>query len=111
MSDFTEAQNEVIKYLNKKKQQRKDNEMSTKIIKALKSINYKDLAMRAFWTFLQGFLAVVLLTSDQFVELIFAGNLEALKALAIATLVGGVAAGLSALKTAILSFIKKYKTL
>ena len=83
--------------------------MSSKIVEALKSIDYKDVAVRAMWTFAQGFLAVVLLMSEQLVELLFAGDWQALKALALATVVGSVAAGLSALKTVVIGIISDIK--
>jgi len=84
--------------------------MSSKIIEALKSINWKDVATRALWTFIQGFLAVVLVVSDQLVNLIFAGDWAALKAFALATAIGALAAGLSALKTVIIGIIADIKS-
>lgn len=84
--------------------------MSSKIIEALKSINWKDVATRALWTFIQGFLAVVLVVSDQLVNLIFAGDWAALKALVLATAIGALAAGLSALKTVIIGIIADIKS-
>lgn len=83
--------------------------MSVKIVDALKSINYKDLAARAAWTFAQGFLAVVLVTLDQIIDLAFAGDTDGLKVIVIATIVGATAAGLSALKTLLLEVTRQLK--
>lgn len=83
--------------------------MSSKIVEALKTIDYKDVFTRAMWTFVQAVLAVVLIVSDQLIELAFAGDWQALYALAAATGIGSVAAGLSALKTVILGVISEIK--
>lgn len=84
--------------------------MSYKLVQAIKSIDVKDLLVRAGWTFVQGFLAVVLLASEELVDLLFAGSWEALYALLIATFVGAVAAGLSAVKTIVVQVIRDLKT-
>lgn len=84
--------------------------MSSKIAQALKTINYKDVAVRAVWTFVQGFLAVILVVSEQLVTLAFAGDWEALKSVAVATVIGAVAAGFSALKTVIIGVIADIKS-
>ena len=99
------------RFITKVRKNREAEKTMNKIMTAIKSINVKDLLSRAAWTFVQGFLAVVLLSSEQLVELLFSGNLEALRAFLYATLVGGIAGGVSALKTAVLTIVKKYKTL
>lgn len=84
--------------------------MSSKIIEATKRIDWRDVVSRALWTFVQAFLAVVLLVSDQIVNALFAGDWQALKGLIIATMVGGLAAGVSAVKTILISVIKDIRT-
>lgn len=84
--------------------------MSNKIIEAVKTLDYKDLATRALWTFLQAFLAVLLFSSDSIIDLLFNGDWTGLYALIIATGVAGIAAGLSALKTLLLSVVSEIKT-
>lgn len=79
------------------------------ILNSIKSIDYKDLMSRASWTFLQGFGAVVILALEPIVELAFTANWAGLYALSIATVVGAVGAGLSALKTFIISLIREIK--
>ena len=83
--------------------------MSSKIVEALKTINYKDVAVRALWTFVQAFLAVLLVASTQIIDLVFAGDWTALYALAIVTATSGLAAGLSALKTVIIGVVADIK--
>jgi len=83
--------------------------MSSKIIEAIKDIDLKDLLIRASWTFVQAFLAVILITSEQLVNAIFAGDWAGLKVAALASVLGGIAAGLSALKTLVISVISKIK--
>lgn len=78
---------------------------------ALKRVNYEDVLKRAAWTFLQGFLAVVILALDNMIDLVFKGDWVQLYALILATIVGGIAAGLSALKTIILEYSRKLKAL
>jgi len=79
--------------------------MSSKIITALTTLDYKDLAIRAGWTFLQSFLAVLLFTSDSFIDLIFTGDFTGAWGVALTLLVAATAAGLSALKTLVVSFV------
>ena len=43
-----------------------------KSLEALKNINYKDVAIRAGWTFLQTFIATFLLAGVNLVNLLFA---------------------------------------
>ena len=84
--------------------------MSSKIVEALKTIDYKDVLTRAMWTFVQAVLAVVLIVADQLIELAFAGDWHALYTLAVASGIGAVAAGLSAIKTVILGVISEIKS-
>lgn len=83
--------------------------MSYKLIEALKTIDYKDVAVRALWTFTQAFLAVALFAIDDIIELLFTGDWYGIWALLLATGVAGIAAGLSALKTLIISVVKELK--
>ena len=100
----------MVKYIKEVQKKREANKMSSKIAQALKTINYKDVAVRAVWTFVQGFLAVILVVSEQLVTLAFAGDWEALKSVTIATIIGAVAAGFSALKTVIIGVIADIKS-
>lgn len=43
-------------------------------LKALKNIDYKDVAIRAGWTFLQTFIATFLLAGVNLVNLLFAAS-------------------------------------
>ena len=43
-------------------------------LEALKNINYKDVAARALWTFLQTFIATFLLAGVNLVNLLFAAS-------------------------------------
>ena len=81
----------------------------TQLFEAIKSIDYKDLLARAAWTFLQGFLAVFAFAYEQILDLLFTGDWSGLYALLLALSVGGIAAGLSALKTFVLETIRSYK--
>lgn len=81
----------------------------TKLWKAVKSIDYVDILTRAAWTFLQGFLAVFAIAYEQIIDLLFKGDWSGLYALLVALSVGGIAAGLSALKTFVLETIRSYK--
>jgi hypothetical protein len=83
--------------------------VSHKLLEAFKSINLKDLAARAGWTFLQSFVAVFLLVAEDIVEIAFTGDWTSLYALLIPTTVGAIAAGLSALKTVILEVVRDLK--
>lgn len=82
-----------------------------KHLEALKKVNYKELVIRAVWTFLQGFLAVFILSAEQMVDLIFNADWSGLYVLMVATWVASIAAGLSALKTLIIQYIAKLKKL
>lgn len=57
-------------------------------MKRIKKINWENVIKRALWTFVQGFLSTMIITGF---------TKEELKA----TLIGGLAGGLSALKTII----------
>lgn len=83
--------------------------MSYKLIEALKAVDYKDLATRALWTFVQVFLTVFLFASEQIINTIFLGNWEDAYALILATGMSATAAGLSALKTILISVISDLK--
>lgn len=82
-----------------------------KHLEALKKVNYKELGIRAAWTFAQGFLAVFILSAEQMVDLIFNADWSGLYVLMVATWVASIAAGLSALKTLIIQYIAKLKKL
>ena len=56
-----------------------------KSLEALKNINYKDVAIRAGWTFVQTFIATFLLAGVNLVNLLFAASLHELFGLKIAT--------------------------
>lgn len=86
----------------------KENKMT--IINALKNINWGDVVSRALWTALQAFLAVVLVTAEQIINLAFAGDWQALNGLVIATMLAGITAGLSAIKTVMISVVRDIKS-
>lgn len=79
--------------------------MSYKLIEAIKAINYKDLATRAMWTFLQAFLAVIIFSGESIIDLLFKGDWEQLYVLALAVTLSAIAAGLSAVKTILVEVI------
>lgn len=60
----------------------------------MKKINWKNVIERALWTFLQGFLSTMIITGFTKDEL-------------KATLIGGIAGGLSALKTVIVELMEE----
>nr|DAE00499.1 MAG TPA: holin [Siphoviridae sp. ctg2r17]DAG72453.1 MAG TPA: holin [Caudoviricetes sp.]DAP23498.1 MAG TPA: holin [Caudoviricetes sp.]DAP97240.1 MAG TPA: holin [Caudoviricetes sp.]DAS55076.1 MAG TPA: holin [Caudoviricetes sp.] len=80
-----------------------------KSLEALKNINYKDVAIRAGWTFLQTFIATFLLAGVNLVNLLFAASWHELYALTMATALSAIAAGLSAAKTIILDLVRQMK--
>lgn len=80
-----------------------------KSLEALKNINYKDVAIRAAWTFLQTFIATFLLAGVNLVNLLFAASWHELYALTLATALSAIAAGLSAAKTIILDLVRQMK--
>lgn len=83
--------------------------MKYKLLEALKAVNYKDLGMRALWTFLQAFIAAFLVTSDLILDSLFKGDWTGLYALLITTTVAATATGLSALKTLIVGVVNELK--
>ncbi|NCU39016.1 hypothetical protein EOL96_08345 [Candidatus Saccharibacteria bacterium] len=80
------------------------------MLEALKTFDYKDLAKRAAWTFIQAFLAVFILSGESIINLVFDGSWEALLTLLLALAVAGIAAGLSALKTLTVQLLETLKT-
>lgn len=78
-----------------------------KSLEALKNINYKDVAARALWTFLQTFIATFLLAGVNLVNLLFAASWCELWALALATTLSAIAAGLSAAKTIVIELVRQ----
>ena len=80
-----------------------------KLLKALTSINYKDVLTRAGWTALQAFLAVVIFALEPIIDLIFVGDWDGLYALAVATVLSALAAALSAVKTVLVNLVRKLK--
>lgn len=83
--------------------------MKYRLIESIKTLNYKDLVERMFWTFVQAFLGVFLFTGELIIDLLFKGDWTGLYALTITTGAAALAAGLSALKTIILGVIKELK--
>lgn len=78
-------------------------------MEAILDMDWKDIAKRAAWTFLQSFFAVFLLSGESFIDLIFAADWGSLSALFWSTMAGAIAAGLSALKTVIVETIRVVK--
>lgn len=109
MSELDNLQRWVDRYLTKANKEKRNNKMSSKIIDAVKSLNWKDIGVRAAWTFVQAFLAVVLVAIEPIIDLIFKGDWTGSGALVLATTLAGVAAGLSALKTVIVGVVKELK--
>jgi hypothetical protein len=83
--------------------------MSSKIITAVTSLDWKDIAVRALWTFVQAFLATVLFVAEDLIDLIFLGDWTATYGLIIATSIAGLAAGLSAVKTVVVQVVRDIK--
>ena len=75
----------------------------------LTNINWEDVAKRAAWTFAQAFLAVFLIGADSIIDLLFKGDWQQLYVLSLATVVAGIAAGLSAVKSVALEIIATLK--
>lgn len=71
--------------------------MST--LQTIKNVDWRDVAIRAVWTFLQAFLAVFIFAGESIIDLIFNADWEGLSVLIVATGVSALAAGLSAVKT------------
>lgn len=78
-------------------------------IDAILNLNWRDAATRAAWTFLQAFLAVILVAGESIIDLLFTGDWTGLWTLMIATMVAGVAAGFSALKTLTIDLFREFK--
>ena len=81
-----------------------------KAIESIKAINWKDVAMRSFWTFAQVFIATVIIAAEPMIDSLFKGDLYGLWALAITTTLAATAAGLSAVKTVVVEVVRKLKT-
>jgi hypothetical protein len=80
-----------------------------KYIDAILALNWRDIATRAAWTFLQAFLAVILVAGESIIDLLFNADWTQLWTLFIATILAAVAAGLSALKTLIVEIIRQIR--
>ena len=78
-----------------------------KSLEPLKNINYKDVIVRALWTFVQTFIATFLLAGVNLVNLLFSASWCELWALALATTLSAIAAGLSAAKTIIVELVRQ----
>lgn len=81
-----------------------------KDLEALKNINYKDVVIRAIWTFLQAAIAVFLLEGGNIVSLVFDAKWGDLAILLKATGAGAIAAGLSALKTSARDLVNELRS-
>ena len=79
------------------------------IINAIKGIDWRNVLERAFWTFLQVFLAAFVLAGESFIDLIFNANWSGLMTLVMATTIAGISAGFSALKTFVFELWATYK--
>lgn len=71
-------------------------------MEAILNMDWRDVATRAAWTFLQAFLAVFILSGESFINLLFAADWGSLSTLFWSTMAGAIAAGISALKTVVL---------
>lgn len=78
-------------------------------IDAILDLNWRDIATRAAWTFLQAFLAVILVAGESIIDLLFNADWTQLWTLFVATILAAVAAGLSALKTLIIEIIRQIR--
>lgn len=81
-----------------------------KDLEALKNINYKDVVIRAVWTFLQAAVAVFLLEGGNIISLVFDAKWGDLAILLKATGAGAIAAGLSALKTSARDLVNELRS-
>lgn len=79
------------------------------IIDKIIAMDWKDIAARAAWTFLQAFLAVILVAGESIIDLLFNADWTQLWTLVLATTLAAVAAGLSALKTLIVEIIRQIR--
>ena len=75
-------------------------------METIMSINWKDLLSRAAWTFIQVFIAAFLVAGEDIINLIFNADWSSLWVLVVATLLAGVAAGLSAVKTLLVEVVR-----
>ena len=80
-----------------------------KIWNALKQVDWDDVLGRALWTFIQAFLAVFILAAEQIINFIFAGDWRGAASLAVATIIAGISAGLSAVKTIVIEVVEVIK--
>ena len=78
-------------------------------MEAILDMDWRDIATRAAWTFLQAFLAVFILSGESFIDLLFAADWSSLSALFWSTMAGAIAAGISALKTVVLEAVRTIK--
>ena len=78
-------------------------------MEAILALNWRDIATRAAWTFLQAFLAVILVAGESIIDLLFNADWTQLWTLLLATVLAAVAAGLSALKTLIVEIIRQIR--
>ena len=76
------------------------------IIDRILDMDWRSIATRAAWTFLQAFLAVALVGAEPIIDLLFAGDWTGLWTLSLATGIAGLAAGLSALKTLLIEVVR-----
>ena len=76
------------------------------IIDRILDMDWRSIATRALWTFLQSFLAVALVGAESIIDLLFAGDWGGLWTLSLATGIAGLAAGLSALKTLLIEVVR-----
>ena len=74
------------------------------------AMDWKDIAKRAAWTFLQAFLAVIIVAGESIIDLLFNADWTQLWTLILATVLAAVAAGLSALKTLIIEIIRQIRS-
>lgn len=75
----------------------------------LEAINWRNLFTRALWTFLQAFLAVVFVSGESLIDLLFNVDWTGLWTLSVAVLIAGVSAGFSALKTMMIDLFREFK--
>lgn len=80
-----------------------------RLLEATKAIDWRDVAMRAAWTFLQAALAVFIVAGESIIDLLFKGDWNGLLTLLIATAIAATAAGLSAVKTILVAIIRELR--
>ena len=79
------------------------------VIDKIIAMNWRDVATRAAWTFLQAFLAVIIVAGESIIDLLFNADWTQLWTLLLATVLAAVAAGLSAMKTLIVEIIRQIR--